>query len=439
MTRKQLLIIVAGAVAIILVIFLCPVFFPNLCARKGGGCKPVSLQIWGVYDESGVFSDLIKAYEKQNKCAKIYYEMKNATDYEEALRDAFVLGKGPDIFLIHNTWLPKYKDIIKEIPEVLLPFNVFRDTFVDVVENDLSEDNKIYGLPLYVDTLALYYNTDYFNSAGISSPPETWDELINDLDKLTKKNQWGAIERAGIALGTAENINRSTDILALLMLQNGTEMVSENKKSVGFNQAILVENGSYYPGQDALRFYTDFANPSQRVYAWNKQMPYSIDAFVDGKTAMMINYSHHIATIKSRAPYLNFRIGPMPQIKDREFDINYANYWAFTVSNKTTPIVSEEAWKFIIYLTNQENAKKYLEKTKRPTSRRDLVDWQKNDLELSVFAKQSLTARNWYQIDNSKIETILAEAIDSVVLGKTNVSKSLDTAVAQINLLMKKE
>ena len=439
MSRKQLLIISAGVVAILLVIFLCPVFFPKVCGKKGGGCKPVSLEIWGVYDEPEVFSDLIKAYEKQNKCAKIYYQKKSPTDYEEALRNAFIVGKGPDVFLIHNTWLPKYKDIIKEVPATLLPFNTFRDTFVEVVEKDLSEDNKIYGLPLYVDTLALYYNKDYFNSAGISYPPETWDDLINDLDKLTKKNQWGAIERAGTALGTAENINRSTDILALLMLQNGTKMVSENKESVGFNQAILLKEETYYPGQDALRFYTDFSNPSQRTYTWNKQMPYSIDAFVEGKTAMMINYSHHIPTIKSRSPYLNFGIGLMPQLKSREFDINYANYWAFTVSNKTTSIVADEAWKFILYLTNQENAKKYLEKAKRPTSRRDLIDWQKNDLELGVFAKQSLSARNWYQIDNNKIETILAEAIDSVVLGRANIRKALDTATAQINLLMKKE
>jgi len=439
MTRKQLLIIVAGVVVVLLVIFICPVFFPKFCARKGGGCTPVSLQIWGVYDEAGVFSDLIKAYEKENKCAKIYYEMKSATDYEEVLKNAFVLGKGPDIFLIHNTWLPKYKDIIKEAPETILPFNTFRDTFVDVVEKDLTEDNKIYGLPLYVDTLALYYNKDYLNSAGISSPPETWDDLINDLDKLTKKNQWGAIERAGIALGTAENINRSTDILALLMLQDGTTMVSEDKKSVSFNEGILLKNETYYPGQDALRFYTEFANPSQRTYTWNKQMPYSIDAFVEGKTAMMINYSHHIPTIESRNPYLNFAIGPMPQLETREYDINYANYWAFTVSNKTTLTVSDEAWKFILYLTNQENAKKYLEKAKRPTSRRDLVDWQKDDLELGVFAKQSLSARSWYQIDNNKIETILAEVIDSVVLGKATVRRALDTATAQVNLLMKKE
>jgi len=427
MTRKQILIIAFGIIAIVIVILI---FGP-----KKERCKPAALEIWGVYDEPSVFTDLIKAYQKQNKCVSIKYEKKNFTDYEEGLINAFASDKEPDIWLIHNTWLPKHKDKIKEMPEILLPFNSFRETFVDVVENDLSENNKIYGLPLYVDTLALYYNKDFFNTAGITSPPETWDDLIEDLDKLTKKNQWGAIERAGIALGIAENVNRSTDILALLMLQNGTKMVSDDKKSATFDKSILREGSSYYPGQDALRFYTDFANPSKRNYTWNKQMPYSIDAFIEGKTAIMINYSHHIPTIKSKAPYLNFGIAPMPQLKGRNFDINYANYWAFTVSKNTK--APDEAWKFIVYLTNKENSQIYLEKTKRPPGRRDLVDWQKNDLELGVFAKQSLTARNWYQVDNSKIETILAEAINSVILSRASISKAIETAANQVTLLMK--
>lgn len=419
MTRKQLLIIAIGIIVIIIVIII---FGP-----KKERCKPAALEIWGVYDEPVVFQDLIRDYQKQNKCVSITYAKKSFTDYEETLINAFASDKEPDIWLMHNTWLPKHKDKIKEVSEILLPFSTFRNTFVEVAEKDLTENNKIYGLPLYVDTLALYYNKDFFNTAGITSPPETWDNLIEDLDKLTKKNQWGVIERAGIALGTAENINRSTDILALLMLQNGTKMVSDDKKLATFDKST---------GQDALRFYTDFSNPSKRAYTWNRQMPYSIDAFIEGKAAMMINYSHHIPTIKSKAPYLNFGIASMPQVKDREFDINYANYWAFTVSKDTK--ASDEAWKFILYLTNKENSQKYLQKTKRPTARRDLVDWQKNDLELGVFAKQALTARNWYQIDNNKIETIFAEAINSIILGRASVSKAIETAADQVTLLMRK-
>ncbi len=437
-SRKQLLIIVVGIVAIIIVLIL---------IGRGNGVKkrPVSLEIWGVFDEYDSFKELLSEYQKENKHVSIRYIKKPITDYEEGLRDAFSIDKEPDIWMIHNTWLPKHKEKISKMPTVLMaekmPFNIFRNSFVDVIEMDFTENEEIYALPHSVDTLAMFYNKDYFNSAGISFPPETWEELIDDLDKLIKKDQWRKIERAGVSLGTAKNIHRSTDILSLLMLQNGTDMVSGDKKYATFNQSINLGEGAYYPGQDALRFYTDFSNPSKRVYTWNRQMHYSVDSFIEGKTAIIFDYAYNLPLIRERAPYLNFDIATMPQIKDREFDVNYANYWAFTVSkykSKTRDANTiDEAWKLIIYLTDKKNVKKYLEKTKRPTARRDLVEWQKNDLDLSVFAKQSLTARSWYQVDYDKVETILAEAIESVVLGNSSIKNAIDKAAHQISLEMR--
>ena len=421
--------IAAGVIALVVII--------GIIFRKPP-TPPVHLVVWGVYDDLSVFNDLISNYSKQNKNVSIKYEQKNPATYEEELIRAYAEDKAPDIWMMQNSWLPKYKTIITEIPKTLdelLPFAAFKNTFVDVVEKDFSENEKIYGLPLYVDTLAMYYNKDFFNSAGISSPPTTWDELVADVNVLAKKDQWGNIQRAGVALGTAGNINRATDILELLMLQNGTKMVNDNKTMAIFDESILRNGENYYSGREALRFYTDFSNPSKRTYTWNKEMRYSIDAFIEGKTAIMFNYSHQIPVIKARAPYLNFGIAPMPQIKDRTFDVNFANYWGFTVSKKSK--TQEDAWKFIIYLTQASNSKKYLEKTSKPIARRDLLEWQKTDLQLGVFANQSLTAQSWYQIDNAKIETIFSNAIDSVVLGTAAINKAMETAASQVNLLMR--
>jgi len=437
-TRKKIIkigIIIAG---VIILLFVISIIWP----------KPVPklayLVVWGVYDEQEVFNEQITEYTKLNKGIVIKYEKKNPATYEEDLIRAFAENKAPDIWMMHNTWLPKYKILINELPDALskeiLPFESFKNSFVDVVEKDLSENSKIYGLPLYVDTLAMFYNKDFFNSEGIVSPPQTWDELVEDMDLLSKKDQWGQITRVGVAMGTAENINRATDILNLLMLQNGTRMISDDKKKATFSESVRLNEKSYYPGQEALRFYTDFSNPSKRTYTWNRQMRYSIDAFIEGKTVIMFNYSHQIPIIKARAPYLNFGIAPMPQVKDRNFDINYANYWAFTVSKKDKSVenerIAQEAWKFINFLTQQTNSKKYLEKTKKPTARKDLIDWQRNDLELGVFAKQSLTAQSWYQIDNLKIEKIFTDAIDSIVLGSATVERAIDVAASQVNLEM---
>lgn len=427
MTKKQIFTIIGGAIAIIVVLII--------FGLKNEPAKiPASLEVWGVYDELDVLKPFIDAYQEQNNHIKIEYRKFSFENYEKELINAFAADKGPDIWFIHNTWLPKHKDKIEEMPVDLMDLNVFRQSFVDVVEKDFIDSGKIYALPLSVDTLALIYNKDLLNSAGISSPPETWEDLVDDLDKLTKKDQWGNILTAGAAIGTAKNIHRSTDILSLLMLQNGTQMVSSDKGKVTIDERITLKGESYMPGYDALRFYTEFANPSKRVYTWNRQMHYSTDAFIEGKTAMIFDYAYELSGIKNRASYLNFGVAPMPQIKGREFDINYANYWALAVSKKSKS--TKQAWEFIKYLTSKENSEIYLERTKRPTARKDLVDLQKSDQILGVFAKQSLTARTWYQADSSAIETIFADAIESVVLGEANLNSVIETAVRQINLLM---
>ncbi len=429
MDRQKLLIIAAVMVVIVIIILA--------FGLKGGRSSSVTLEFWGVYDDPSIYGELIDAYQKENKQVTIKYQKKSFTDYEDDLINALAAGEGPDIFSIHHTWLPKYKDKIKPIlqTEEFINLKTFQDIFVDVAYQDLVDNNSIYAVPFYVDTLALYYNKDFLNSAGIPSPPTTWDEFLDDVELLTKKDQWGNIVKSGVAMGTAENINRSIDILALLMLQTGAEMVDENRTRAIFDQKSYLEGESFMPGRDALRFYTDFSNPIKRVYCWNRQMPYSIDAFYEGKTAMMINYSYHIDTIRTKSPYLNFGVASIPQIKGRDFDINYPNYWVQTVSKGSKN--SEEAWKFLLFLIRKENLKKYLEKAQRPTSRRDLIEWQRSDSDLSVFADQALSARSWYQVDNQAIEKIFAGMVESVVLGEATIDQAIKKAADQVTVLMR--
>jgi multiple sugar transport system substrate-binding protein len=431
MSKKEILLIVIVVVIVAGVLVV-------IGLMRSPKCKPVNLEIWGVYDEPEVFADFIDQYKKTNKCVVgINYQKKDPNSYEQELINALAIDKGSDIWMMHNTWLPKHENKIAALPENLFSYSNFLQTYVDVAGQDLTKNNRIFGIPLYVDTLALFYNRNYFNSAGIASPPETWEDLVDGLDNLIKKTAWGSIERAGIAIGTAENVNRASDILALLMLQNGTKMTSDDKKSVNFTESINLRGETYYPAKEALRFYTDFSNPTKNVYTWNRQMPYSIDAFADSKAAMLLGYAHYLPILNDKNPYLDFRIAPMPQIKGSTFDINYANYWAFTVSKKSK--AQNEAWKFILYLGQKANSQRYLQLTKRPTSRRDLIAWQKKDnLDLAIFAEQSLTARSWYQIDSGEIEKIFNNAIESVVLGSATYNRAIENMTNQVNLLMKK-
>lgn len=411
--------------------------------------KPITLTYWRVYDGQDSFDEIIDAYKKLHPFITINYRKLRYSEYESELLNALAEDRGPDIFSIHNTWTKKYLNKISPMPsditmaypvtkgtikkEVIpelrtsksIGLNDVKNNFADAVYQDavisvLNEktkqyEQKIFGLPLSVDTLAMYYNKDLFNNAGIAEPPVFWNnEFQQDVKKMTKQDNKGEIVQSGAALGGSVNIERYSDILSVLMMQNGSVMMDDGGQVLFNRIPAALKDQKYNPGLEALRFYSDFANPAKEVYSWNKNLNNSLSMFAQGKLAVMFGYSYHLPTIKSQAPKLNFSIAKLPQIEGNT-PINFANYWLETVSSKSK--YANEAWDFIQFETKAEQVKPYLAKTKKPTALRALINEQIDDLDIGVFAEQILTAKSWYKgEDSNAMEKIFADMIDSAVL-----------------------
>ena len=406
-----------------------------LLLTAGFGCKttgkdtteamqPITLTYWRVFDGPEVFQEIIEKYRTTHPYINIQYRKLRYEEYEAELLNALAEDRGPDIISLHNTWIKKYQSKLAPLPETTtmvypvvkgnlkkelvyelrtspsLSLKALRDNFVDAVSRDvILEDNQIYGLPLAVDTLAMYYNRDLFNNAGVSQPSAYWNrDFLQDIKKLTKQDPRGEIIQAGVALGGADNINRFSDILAALMMQNGAVMLENNRVSFNIIPPSNRDN-AYNPGLEALRFYTDFANPTKESYTWNSELPNSLEMFLSGNLAIMFSYSYDLPTIRAQAPKLNFSVAKFPQIEGSPpTNVNFANYWVEAVSKKSPH--QNEAWNFLQFLTAADQAKLYLEKAKRPTALRSLVAWQRNDNEIGIFADQVLTAKSWYRGQN---------------------------------------
>ena len=441
---------------------------------SGCGCKSKSsnfglkLEVWGVNDDSDAYGKIFKNYTKINpKIKEVVYRKFSAETYKQELLEALASGKGPDIFMINSTWEPSFRNKIVPAPKEVISEKMYRDNFVDLVSDSFIVDGEIYASPLSVNSLSLYYNKDLFAEAGIVNPPTDWNELISLIPKLTEIDSNGNILKSAIAMGTAYNINRSSDILSLLMLQGKTKMVSEDGKKVSFS-----DSGGNDSAKTALDFYTDFARRGAYAYTWNPNLHWSLDAFAEGRVAMMLNYSWHMQTIKNKSPKLNFTVAPVPQTSGYP-KATFGNCYGYVVALNKKPViigadpnvvtVSEEAriretWKFLRYLTlsyvEQEEsgktiltkisdpkadpARQYLEKTNNPAARKDLIETQKGIYELGVFAEQNLFAKNWKQIDPEATESIMGEMIDDVNRGKSNSSNAIRTAVSRINQAINK-
>jgi multiple sugar transport system substrate-binding protein len=291
-------------------------------------------------------------------------------------------------------------------------------------ENVIEQD-RIFGLPLSVDTLALYFNKDLLNAANIAEPPTTWTQFQEQVVKLTKIGQNSAILQSGAALGTGKNVERASDILSLLIMQNGAKMVDDR------GVAVFASGDENAPlAIDAVRFYTDFANPLKQVYTWNDDEPDSFDAFINGKTAFFFGYSYHAPLITARSPKLNFAIAPVPQIEGGK-TVNFANYWVETVSKQTDN--RDWAWDFIQFAASKERVAAYLEAAQKPTARRALINTQIENETLSIFANQLLTSVSWYRGNDAQaMEKAFVDLITSVLSG-AEIEQELPIAQNKVN------
>lgn len=428
--------IIGGAIIIILLL-LGSVIFGVLPGSRPTKPPQATLEFWGLFDNQSTWQPIFDAYRKNNTNVYFNYVQMNPNTYEQDLVEALASGKAPDIIMFRSSWLPKHGNKISPLPETMMTLRNFQETFPDVATVDFVSKSKIYALPVWTDVLAMFYNKDLFNTAGIATPPKTWDDFIKVLQKLSNKDQSGNLTKSGAAIGAANNIDNAADILSLLMLQIGAKMISDDGMEAAFDKPITVGSATYKPGESALRFYTDFASPKSNAYTWNDKLPNSFDAFTSGQTAIIFGYTIDIPRLKQKAPNLRLGIAPVPQLAGATKIVNYADFWGYGVSAASKN--SETAWKFLVFLTNQDINKYFSNAVLRPASRRDVLSEQQASPDLGVFANSILSATNWYRVDPKAIDKIFQDMINAVVLGNTKPADAIDDAAARVTSLMRKQ
>ena len=400
------------------------------CGGGGtGGNQEVVLRYWRPFGDSQQMDSLIADYQSLHPNVRIEYAKKNIETYEDDLLNALASANGPDIFAINNSWLPKYLDKVVPAPEEAISYRDYKDAFVDVVVNDFTRDQTIYGVALSVDSLALYYNKDLLGTAGIATPPKTWEDLASDVQALTRQDRLGYFTRSGASLGLNLNVNRGVDILYLMMLQQGVIPWSSDGITPTFAQGLSTSEGFSNPAENALDFYTSFANPNSPNYSWNSSGDYSIDAFANGRAAFLYSYAYTRQTLLQKSPNLNFDVAPVPQPDLEKPTVNFANYFGEVV-NKQSPN-SAWAWDFLKFISSKDSLDKFYAQTKLPSSRKDLISLQIQDPDIGVFAHANLTAKSFYKPDQNKLDSIISSMIDSVTLRGQSVSDALNQAESQ--------
>ncbi len=428
-------LIIVGAIVVI-ILLLASVFSGLLPGSRPAKPAQATLEFWGLFDSSSVWQPVFDAYRKNNSNVYFNYVQKNPDTYEQDLIEALASGKAPDIIMFRSSWLPKHGNKVSPLPQTLMTVRQFQDLFPDVATIDFVSQNKIYALPVWTDVLAMFYNKDLFNAAGIALPPKNWDDFIKTVQKLSAKDKSGNLIKSGAAIGAADNVDNAADILSLLMLQSGAKMISDDGAQAAFDSSVTINSETYKSGESALRFYTDFTNSQSVAYTWNNKFTNSFDAFASGQTAIIFDYAVNVPRLKQKAPNLRLGIASVPQLKDAAKIVNYADFWGYTVSAASKN--SEAAWNFLVFLTSKDINSYFSNAVLRPASRRDVLSEEQTSPDLGIFADSILSATNWYRVDPKAIDTIFKDMINSVVLLNVKPADALSDAAARVTALMRK-
>ncbi len=385
--------------------------------------KQTTISYWGLWEPTEILAEVIADFESANPQYKIDYRKQSHRDYRERLQTAIASGNGPDIFRFHASWTPMLQDELAPLPSTVMSESEYKKTFYPIAAKQLQANGKLVGVPLMYDGLALYYNVDILKTAD-AEPPQTWAELRTLADSLTVPSDKSLrssapIQRAGLAIGNADNVEHFADILGLLILQNGGDFTKPNSPEV----------------RDALLFYTNFIKED---IVWSSALPSSTVAFARGDVAMMLAPSWRAHDIKNLNPNLKFGVAPAPKLGDTR--LGWASYWAEGVNAKSKN--QDGAWTFIKYLSTTEVLKKLYADASTVRGfgeiypRQDMAAELNDDPITSQFLVDAPTAESWYLNSfthdnglNDQLIKYYTDAVNGVLFGKT-IDESLQTVEA---------
>lgn len=377
--------------------------------------EDITLTYWGLTEEENVIKPVLAAFEAQNPTISISYVRQSTVNYRTRVQTQIREGVGPDVFSIHNSWLPMFESDLAPAPKDIFTPSEYQTLFYPVASASFIKEDNIFAAPLEIDGLALFYNEELLS--GVGKPPTNWREFIDEAVKMTVRDpQSGQIQTAGAALGTASNVDHWPDLLGLLILQQ---------------PGASLENPSNPATAEVFRFYTGFVT-DPRKKSWDVNLPSSTQMFASGRLGFYFAPSWKAHEIRIANPNLKFKVVGIPQLPGG--NTAWATFWSEAVSK--TSKHPKEAWQFVKFLTSADAEKlMYQEASKvrlfgEPYSRVDLASEIANDPIVGAFVTQGPIYKFWYLSSNTFDNGINDEMIKYFEDGINKTLQGTDPQVA---------
>lgn len=217
------------------------------CSRQAGavsGKVNLTFQIWDNSQRGGMQA-LADAYMAQNPDVNVIVQVTSWDEYWTKLETQAEANQLPDVFWMHTNEILKYADYgmladLTDLYDDVSP-SYYTDHYSEIsLDNARGSDGRIYGVPKDKDSIALVYNKEMFDQAGVAYPDETWtwDTLTEASATIYEKTgKYGYMAYADDQLGYWN-----------FVYQAGGHILNEDKTKAGFTEPATKRAMAFYIG-----------------------------------------------------------------------------------------------------------------------------------------------------------------------------------------------
>jgi multiple sugar transport system substrate-binding protein len=396
----------------------------------------ITYETWQDFSK-GALPALAKEFHQIHPNISIKFEPVNADSAQTKLTTQIAGGNPPDVAYVDDGTVGAFapRGAILNLEDYMSKSKATpKSDYVPAFTKMVSYHNQMYGMPIDGESTALFYRTDEFKKAGITSPPKTWAELMADAKKLTIPSQ----KQYGYALFATTG--ETSYYWYPFLYQAGGSQTTPDDKHAAFASPAGLKAGQFYVG---LRKYS---SPD----LWGSDSWTSRVTFATGKTAMYMAgawFAGEMENSFKNQVKNNWAVAPLPTM-------TASSPCATTIAGDALVIPSaghnhDAAWKWIEFLEAPQNMALLNLGTKtNPTTllppRTSLLNnpatFKANPV-LKPFApnmKCGITTLsqnpNWGQVDSGPLSDALAHGI----YGKGNINSELKSAAQQANQILQK-
>jgi len=299
---------------------------------------PVKLTIWHGYTDAEAveFKALVTQWNDANPDIQVEPFFVNNDRALQKLTVALQGGEPPDITYQYGSSLPQIATApgLVDLTSWSQSPEATWDDFVQGARDAATVDGKVLGVPALIDNLAIVYNKDLFDAAGLAYPTNkwTWDDFRSAAKAIT--------DPANKVFGSSYPMDASEDSVwhyDPLLWQNGGSILSSDQKQAAFNSPA---------GVAALTTLADMAVKDKSLFLDIQNSPYT-GLFNSGKIGMLITGPWDLSSF----PDVNYGVEILPGTNGDHQTIAGPDMWTVFDNGGGR---ADAAIKFVGWLTSAE-------------------------------------------------------------------------------------